>query len=140
MPDIRELIKKQKAFYQSVVSVNCQLLNNTVYFTGDGFNHLLGDNPRKRRIISEQYLKLSCLSHAPEIVKNCVRIVDIRKGERFIKHKKKTTITYELVDGKKRRDNIAVIVERIGTGKLKFRSVKKIGNNRYYNKKAPFGA
>ena len=140
MPNIREIIKKQKAFYKSVVSVFCPLLNDTIYFTGEGFNHLLGDNPRKRRDINEQYLKLMCLSHAPTIAKNSVRIVEVRKGERFVKHKKKSTVTYELVDGKKRRDNIAVVVERIGTGKLKFRSVKKIRDNRYNNKKAPFGA
>ena len=85
-------------------------------------------------------MKLKCLTHAAAIVRDCTRIVETRKEKRFIKGKKKAVITYELIDGKKRGHHIAVIVEKIGTGKLKFRSVKRISSNRYTNKKAPRGA
>lgn len=137
--DIYDLIKKQKIFYKSIVSISCPLLNETVYFTSEGFHHLTHKSNNKRRKIGEQYMKLKCLSHVPEIVKNCTRIIETRSEEHIIKGKKKVVVTHELVDSKKRNYNIAVIVAKIGTGKHKFRSVKRISDNRYsYNsKKAP---
>jgi hypothetical protein len=140
MPNIRNLIAKQKAFYDSIVSVNCPFLGESVYFKSDGFHHLLNKYPNKRRPINETYLKLMCFTHAPEIIANSMKIIEIRKEEIKIKGKLKDVISYELVDGKKRTDNIAVIVRKIGTGKLRFRSVKKISSKRYASKKAPFGA
>jgi len=133
MPNIRELIKKQKTFYQSIVSIFCPLLNETVHFTGDGFYHLLHKSSGKRRSVNEAYLKLMCLSKAHVIVKNATRSVETRKSERLVKGQQKTVVTYELVDSTKRNTHIAVVIEKIGTGKLKFRSVKRIGNKRYNN-------
>lgn len=131
MSDIRVLIGKQNSYYKSIVSAFCPLLNDTVYFTSEGFHHLLYKSSGKRRTIDEQYLKLKCLTHAPPIVQNSTRIIETRKEERMIKGKKKSVVTYELVDGQKRKHNIAVVVERIGTGKHKFRSVKRISRKRY---------
>jgi len=131
MPNIRDLIAKQKSFYNSIVSVQCNMLNDIVYFRSEGFHHLVNKSPLKRRKVSEQCLKLMCLTPAPEIVKDCTKIIETRNEERTIKGKKKNVITYELIDGKKRKHNIAVIVERIGAGKIKFRSVKRISKNRY---------
>lgn len=135
--NIWDLIPKQKVFYKSIVSIFCPLLNETVYFTSEGFHHLTNKSNNKRRKISEQYMKLQCLSHVPEIVKNCTRIIETRSEEHIIKGKKKIVVTHELIDGKKRNYNIAVVVARIGTGKHKFRSVKRISDNRYNSKKAP---
>lgn len=135
--NIYDLIAKQKVFYKSIVSLSCPLLNETIYFTSEGFHHLTHKSNNKRRKVNEQYMKLKCLSFAPEIIKNCTRIIETRSEEHLIKGKKKTVITHELVDGKKRSHNIAVIIEKIGTGKHKFRSVKRISSNRYNSKKAP---
>lgn len=137
MPDIRDTIKKQKAFYESVVSVESPLLNETVYFRSEGFFHLIHKANGKRRPMGEQYMKLMCLSEAPDIIKNSTKIIETRQDEISIKGKKKTVTSYEMVDGKKRGSHIAVIITRIGTGKLKFRSVKKITKKRYSSKKAP---
>jgi hypothetical protein len=132
MPDIRILIGKQKNFYDSVVSVECKMLNDNVYFRSEGFAHLIRKTPMKRRPVSEQYLKLKCLSHAPEIIRDCTKIIETRTENQRIKGKKKTVVMYELIDRKKRNYNIAVIIRRIGTGRLHFRSVKKISDNRYF--------
>ena len=135
--NIYDLITEQKIFYKSIVSLFCPLLNETIYFTSEGFHHLTHKSNNKRRKISEQYMKLKCFSHVPEIVRDCTRIIETRSEEHIIKGKKKTVITYELIDGKKRSHNIAVIIGKIGTGKHKFRSVKRISDNRYNSKKAP---
>jgi hypothetical protein len=131
MTDIRILIGKQKKYYDSIVSVYCKILNDTVYFRSEGFFHLLYKSSKKRRSVNEQYLKLMCLTHASEIVRNSTKIIETRSEVRNIKGKKKSVIAYELIDGKKRIHNVAVIIERIGTGRLKFKSVKKISNKRY---------
>lgn len=140
MVNIYKLIGLQKAFYGSIVSVFCPLLSETIYFNSEGFHHLTNKANGKRRKLSEQYMKLQCLKHAPEIISNCSKIIEIRKEKRIIKGKEKEVISYELVDGKKRDYHIAVIVDKIGSGKHRFRSVKRISHSRYNHKKAPFGA
>lgn len=137
MTGIIHLIGQQKRLYQSIVSVFCPILNETVYFTSEGFHHLTNKSNNKRRSINEQYLKLKCFDHAVDIVKNSSRIVETRREKHVIKGKEKSVITYELVSNNTNCKCIAVIVEKIGAGKHKFRSVKKISNHRYTNKKAP---
>lgn len=137
MSNIRKLIDKKKAFYDSIVSVQCPILGDAVYFRADGFKHLINKSHGKRRKIDEQYLKLMCVTHAPDIIRDCTLIVETRQVKIPIKGKQKLVTTYELIDGKKRNANVAVIVWKIGsTGKYRFRSVKKISDTRY-NKKAP---
>lgn len=139
--DIRKLIEKQKNNYKSIVSIHCPLLNDTIYFTSEGFHHLISKSNGKRRKISEQYMKLKCFDHVPSIIKKCIRIIETRKEEHIIKGKKKSVVAYELTDEQKRRYHIVVIIERVGSGKLKFRSVKRISDSRYEkSKKAPYGA
>lgn len=124
--------------YKRIAFVYCPILNENIYFTSEGFFHMINKSPLKRRPIAEQYLKLMCLTHAADIVKNCTRIIETRNDRRIVKGKKKTVRTFELIDAKVRKYPISVIVERIGSGKLKFKSVKKMRN--YPNKKAPYGA
>ncbi|MCL4353138.1 hypothetical protein M1615_01545 [Patescibacteria group bacterium] len=135
MANIYDLKKKQKAFYKSIVSVFCPILNDTVYFTSEGFNHLLYDKSnRKPRKISEQFMKLQCLTHAPLVIRKCAFISETRLIERNIKGKKKLGVHYELVYEVKAGEKIRVIVEKIGTGKHKFLSVMR-HNGRRKNKK-----
>jgi hypothetical protein len=55
MVDIRELINEKRAFYKSIVSLYCPILGETVYFTSEGFNHLLFESNRMPRKLSERY-------------------------------------------------------------------------------------
>ena len=131
MVNIYELKKKQRAFYKSIVSVFCPILNDTVYFTSEGFNHLLYDRSnRKPRKISEQFMKLACLTHAPLVIQKCTFISETRLIERIVKKKRKSGIHYGLVYEVSPRVKIRVIVEKIGTGKHKFLSVMRHSHNR----------
>lgn len=128
MSNIHDLKKKQRVFYKSIVSVFCPILNDTVYFTSEGFNHLLYDRSnRKPRKISEQFMKLQCLTHAPLVIKKCTVISEIRQIERNIKGKKKSGVHYELVHEVSPGEKIRVIVEKMGTGKYRFLSVMRHG-------------
>lgn len=123
MSNVYKLKRQQRKFYKSVVSVFCPILDETVYFTSEGFVHLLYESNRQPRGISEQYLKLMCLTHAPDVIKNCTIITETRKIRRKLKGKWKEGVRYELVHEIVAGKKIRVIVERLGTGKHKFLSV-----------------
>lgn len=57
-----------------------------------------------------------------------------------IKGKQKPVVTYELICDNKKYRSVAVIVTKIGTGKHRFRSVKRVSRRYLANKKAPKGA
>ena len=135
MVNIYKLKKKQGAFYKSIVSVFCPILNNTVYFTSEGFNHLLYDN-RKPRKISEQFMKLRCLTHAPLVIQKCAFVSETRLIVKNVKGKRKSGVHFELVYEVSPGERIRVVVEKIGTGKHKFLSVMRHGR-RVKNKKHP---
>ncbi len=125
---LRTLIIEQRAFYRSIVSIFCPILNETVYFTSEGFNHLLYESYWKPRSPAEQFLKLKCLSMVPEVVKNCSKKANIRKMRRKVKGKWKNGFHFELVHEIKKGASVRVIVERIGTGRYKFWSVMPHNN------------
>lgn len=136
MADYRKFIGKQKAFYKSIVSVTCPILNDTVYFTSDGFLHLIYESNRKPRKQSEQYLKLKCLDHAPAVLGNCTQILEARPKTKKVKGKIKTGYDYELVHEVTPGQYISVVVEKIGSGKYKFVSVMRL-NKKSGTKKHP---
>ena len=122
MTDIRTLIGRQKFFYKSLVSVYCPVLKETVYFTGEGFYHLLYKPNRRPRKLSERYLKLKCLIYVPEVIKNSREIFTVRKATKKVKGKIKVTVRWALT-WKVNQEVVRVIAERVGTGKCKFLSV-----------------
>lgn len=123
MTNIKNLKIKQKKFYDSIVSIYCPILNNSVFFTSEGFNHLIYESNRMPRKIGEQFMKLKCLSDAPQVISKCQIITDTRKIQRKIKGIFKTVTRYELVHEVKKNIEIRVIVEKIGSGKFKFLSI-----------------
>ncbi len=127
MTNIWELKKKQKSFYKSIVAVFCPILNDTVYFTSSGLQHLLYKDNRKPRNVAEQFMKLHCLAYAPEVIKNCTVISEIRKLQIKIKGIVKEVVHYELVCEVESGKKVRVIVEKVGTGKHRFLSTMKDG-------------
>ncbi len=121
--DIADLRREQKEIYDSIVSVYCKILDSTVYFTSEGFNHLIYESNRKPRNINEQFLKLKCLCYARRVIERCKKISEIREVKRFVDGILKEIIQYELVHEAVPGKKIRVVVEKIGTGKHKFRSV-----------------
>ncbi|MBI3558850.1 hypothetical protein HY085_00470 [Candidatus Gottesmanbacteria bacterium] len=108
--DIRPFIHEQKKFYKNLVSIHCPILGDSVYFTASGFNHLL-----YTRNVGERFLKLQCLTLAPEVIKKCVLISETRQTEK--------AVHYELVHEVSKNKKIRVIIEKIGSGKYRFLSV-----------------
>ncbi len=124
--DINDLKFEQKVIYDSVVSVYCKILDSTVYFTSEGFNHLIYESNRKPRNINEQFLKLKCVCYAPRVIEKCKKITETRQSKRKIKGKVKEIIQYELIYEVFKDKTIKVIVEKVGTGKHKFHSVMPV--------------
>lgn len=134
------LRKRRKKFYQSIVSVFCPILNETIYFTSNGFIHLIYESNRMPRNEPEQYLKLSVLKYAPDVVKNSALISETREINGIIKGKQKKIYHYEIVHEVSPGKKIRVVIQRIGTGKFTFLSIMPHDNKskrRGRTKKAP---
>lgn len=124
MVSIHELKKKARAEYRKIKSVQCPVLDETVYFTSEGFNHLIYETYNRPRTISEQYMKLKCLDYAPAVVRNATRIKEVRKVRIKKKGQWKKAVQYGLVHEVKPGRKIRVIVEKIGrNGRHRFVSV-----------------
>lgn len=121
---LKRLIAQQRVFYDHIGPLVCPILNETVYFNSEGFNHLLYKRYKEPRPPEEQFMKLKCLTHVPKVVKECSQEVTVRPVRRKIKRKWKNCTHYELVHEVKRGAKIRVIIEKIGTiGNYHFRSV-----------------
>lgn len=110
--------------YKTWHSIYCPVMDEIVYFTSKGFNHLLSKpNRSKRRKLSEQYMKLMCLDYAPTVISQSKTIRSVRVIKKTIESKQKDitlfAISYEIAEGK----SIRVILERLGSGKLHFLSI-----------------
>lgn len=123
MPNIKIFKKQKKKLYKNIISVFCPILNETVYFTSEGFNHLLYKRYKTPRKIGEKFMKLMCLNYVVEVVEKCKKISKTRMGSKKIRGKWKKIIYYELVYEIKKDIKIRVIVVKISNGKLKFRSI-----------------
>lgn len=136
MSDIKSLIDQSRSYYKSIVSTFCPILRDTVYFTSEGFNHLIYESNRAPRSINEQYLKLMCLKDVNDVISNCDSITQLRVERRKIRGKKRRVVSYELIHTNGKQKRVKVIVERVGNGKLKFRSIMSLDRNkRKANKK-----
>jgi len=123
-------VNQQRQVYKNIVSVKCPVLGGKVYFTSDGFAHLIYESNRVPRKLSEQYLKLiSFIKYVPKILLTGNKIEEIRCISRKIKGKLTKTLYYE-VTGFYKNKKLGVIVERRGEGRLKFKSVIP-----YYNRR-----
>lgn len=123
MPNIKKLRIEKKKFYKKIISIYCPVLNEVVYFTSEGFNHLLYKRHKTPRTIKEQYMKLMCISYITSVVQNAQKISETRIIKRKIHNEWKNTIYYELVYEVYPEMNIRVILEKTGSGKIKFKSV-----------------
>jgi len=120
---IKRLIAKQRAFYKKIVSVDCPILGEVIFFTSEGFNHLLYESNRMPRKLSERYLKLIFLSYVVRVIKNCSEVAETRKVKRKMWGKYKKILWYKLVYEVSPGVRVSVIIEKIGNGKCRFKSV-----------------
>jgi hypothetical protein len=68
-------------------------------------------------------LKLVFLEYVPDVIRNCSITVETRQGKRKIWGKYKKILCYKLVHEISPGKKVRVIVEKIGNGKCKFKSV-----------------
>lgn len=138
------LKRERRAFYDSIGSIVCPALSNSeVYFTAQGFYHLINESnstqgDSKMRKPEEQYLKLQHLQYVPYILKECVGISEKRQIRKKIKDQWKTGIHYELTCMIEHVGLVSVIVEQIGDSNHKFLSVFPL-YKKSNNKKRPKG-
>ncbi len=119
---LQKLKKTQRAYYKTIVSVECPILGVTVLFRNKGFFHLINESNSTHfktipREPNEQFMKLKYLPHAEAVIKNAIRIHETR----IVKTKdskgvwKKTT-QYALVHQVSKTEKVRVIIEKVGQG------------------------
>lgn len=130
-----EIYQKEKEtaqkFYSTIKSVRCPYFGDQdVFFTSEGFNHILYKNPRVARAKADQIMRFRSLETAKKLInisstcqeKEITNEVVIRK---FKKRKEKITKAVQywgfiaILDKKK----IKVIIKKTGEGKIIFWSI-----------------
>jgi hypothetical protein len=120
----KKLLENSKRRYESIGRVYSPILNSYVYFTSEGYHHLIYKGNRKKRNVNEQCYKLELFGLVIPVLKNCEEIMKWRfSGEagtgQDIQH-------YALVHpAGKKPVPIRVIIKRTGDGQFNFHSVMK---------------
>ena len=126
-----ELKEKSRKDYSQFQSVKCPALKNiSVYFTSEGFNHIVYKNKKHERSKKDQFVRFQVLHDARKIIEKTTtvqEIEDIHK-EVVVKIRKKREkilkfVSYwgfiAIINNKK----LKVIIKREGSGKCIFWSV-----------------
>lgn len=138
---LAQLKLHSRAYYNRIGKIYCPILEEDVYFTAEGYFHLINESNSKPgktnpRITTEQYMKLMCLQHVPTVLKYSTLVVERRKNRKKVKGKWKDVIQTEIVHEFK-GEKISVIVEKVGNGNTKFLSVFPAGKNKHSSKNTP---
>jgi hypothetical protein len=126
-PSLAQLKLHTRAYYARIGVVRCPILNDDIYFTAEGYNHLINESnskpgKSKPRLPTEQYKKLMCLMHAKAVLKYSKQVTETRTVRKKVKDEWKEAIQSEVVCEIK-GEKISVIVEKVGDGHLKFMSI-----------------
>jgi hypothetical protein len=79
--EFKEFKKEKSAFYKTIVSVQCSILNEQVVFNSKGFYHLRYDSHGKERLVKEQVYKMGLLPLVIPVIKNATAIYEYKKQE-----------------------------------------------------------
>lgn len=114
-------VKKQKKLYKKLKPCFCPALQEFVYFTSDGLNHLIY-NRRRPRKSDERHYRAALIPHLRDIIKNSTKAV------KEIKSTTPLVITwhllYEIKSGN-RKQIAKVVLKKEGVGKVKFLSAMR---------------
>lgn len=127
-------------FYQKIGNVRCPALGDgLVYFTAEGFNHLLYKNKRNARSREHQITKFKLLPKALHLIKTTTThqeydesLITIRR-KKFKKMQEETVVAkywglIAIMDGFR----VKVIIRQIGHGQKHFWSVIPAWNTSQY--------
>ncbi|MBS1511086.1 MAG: hypothetical protein JST86_09605 [Bacteroidetes bacterium] len=121
-----EFLKRKSAWYKTVKTVYCPILNESIVFNSKGFYHLRYDSHGKQRSIKEQRYKIGLLPLVIPVLQSAKSIYEYKKEE-YSKPLGKYYELWELrsVVGTKNPVPVSVVLRRIGTGNITFLSVWK---------------
>jgi hypothetical protein len=124
--EIKDFIKEKQAWYKTVGSVHCPILDEEIIFNSKGFNHLRYDSHHKERLVKEQVYKIGLLPLVIPVIKSATQIYEYKK-EQYSKPLGKFYEIWELraVVGEKTPTLLSVVLRRIGDGNITFLSVWK---------------
>ena len=129
-----------RTFYSSFVKVVCPALGNEpVYFTSEGFNHLVYRGPKKERDQRVQIMKFELLGKAKKILEISTTFQEYEESFKYIRIQKYGKSVYNNVIfrmwGFVAMINIfrvKVVVKKVGNGKMEFYSVIPAWITRHY--------
>lgn len=129
--DLKKCIEDTRKKYQSIGRVFCPMLNSYIFFTADGFNHLIYKPNRKKRNVAEQRYKIDLFGLVIPSIKQSKQLDQWRfVGDVNDDH---DVQYYALVHGVGRKPiEVRVIIRRTGDGQFNFHSVMphKNGGNK----------
>lgn len=133
--DLKQCIEDTRRKYQSIGRVYCPMLKSNVFFTSEGFNHLIYKPNRKKRNANEQRYKLDLFGLVIPAIKNSTQLAQWRfVGDVQDDH---DVQYYALVHSVGRKPiDIRVIIRRTGDGQFNFHSVMPHSNGNSKNKKS----
>ncbi len=113
-------IEAQKKVYKSLKSCYCEAIQDTVYFTSDGLNHLLYHRRRPRNI-NHRFYRASLISYLVEVITNATSA--IKKIEPQFGKDPLWILEHEITAKYKGKKQIVkVILQKKGTGNIHFLS------------------
>jgi len=120
-----ELLKEKKVWYKAVNKVHCPILNEDVLFTSKGFYHLMYDGLGHPRTQKDRMYRLGLLPLVIPVLK-CATGIFKYTNPTYSKKLNKDIEYWELKEiVGKQNTMITVVLRRIGTGNIHFRSVRK---------------
>ena len=124
-PDFQEFLREKRAWYKTIGTVHCPILNEGVVFNSKGFYHLRYDSFGKARNVKEQSYKLGLLPLVIPVIKNATKVHDYKK-QQYSKPLGKYFEIWELREIVGQQNTaVSVVLRRIGNGNITFLSVWK---------------
>lgn len=127
-------------FYKNIGKIYCPAFNNEpVFFTSEGFNHLIYKSERKERNKEVQIMKFKLLPKAKELIQISTTYQEFDESLKEVIRKRNKKLTKETAIAKYwgliaiiHNTRIKVIIRQIGNGQKHFWSVIPAWRISYY--------
>lgn len=128
--DYPEIRKAAQELYGSVGKLYCPALGGAIYFTSEGFNHLIYERARKERDKKTQILRFDMLERAKFILETSTTYQEYEESIEYQKvnrHGKFIGMNVVVrcwgLIAIVRKFRVKVVVRQVGNGKMEFQSV-----------------
>jgi len=128
--DLKKLIWRQKKLYKTFIPVWCMVVNRTVKFNMQGFEHLHVDGRKHMRPEADAKKRLFLLKHAPKIITQSRMVkVDIKQGHQTFSGKREVYHELYMKVGAN-RPAVVVTLRTIGAGDTHFYGMRYVGKKK----------